>query len=105
MDLMLQLWGGGFCLTNKALSPSPKARETSGKNSLNFWAEQSIFSELAREIIDRRGSFISESSAYRILNSYELVTSPNYIVLSAADKVSAENQMSSRAMAAELYLF
>jgi len=57
------------------------------------------------EIIDRHGSFISQSSVYCILNSYDLMTSPNYIVLSAADKVSAENQTSSRAMAAELYLF
>lgn len=42
--------------------------------------------ELAWEITDRHGNFISESSVYRILKSYDLVTSPNYIVLSAADE-------------------
>jgi len=43
--------------------------------------------ELAREITDSHGAFISESSVYRILHDYDLVTSPAYIVLSAADEV------------------
>jgi putative transposase len=42
--------------------------------------------ELAWEITDRHGSFISESSVYRILKDYDLVTSPAYIVLSASDE-------------------
>lgn len=42
--------------------------------------------ELAWHITDREGWFISESSVYRILKSYDLVTSPNYIVISAADE-------------------
>jgi transposase-like protein len=42
--------------------------------------------ELAWHITDTEGTFISESSVYRILKSYDLVTSPNYIVLSAADE-------------------
>jgi transposase InsO family protein len=41
--------------------------------------------ELAWYITDRRGYFISESSVYRILRDYDLITSPAYIVLSAAD--------------------
>ena len=42
--------------------------------------------ELAWHITDREGWFISESSVYRILKGYDLVTSPNYIVISAADE-------------------
>ena len=42
--------------------------------------------ELAWHITDREGWFVSESSVYRILKAYDLVASPNYIVLSAADE-------------------
>ena len=42
--------------------------------------------ELAWHITDTQGYFISESSVYRILKSFDLITSPNYIVLSASDK-------------------
>lgn len=42
--------------------------------------------ELAWHITDSDGWFVSESSVYRILKAYDLVTSPNYIVLSAADE-------------------
>ena len=42
--------------------------------------------ELAWRITDTHGAFISESSVYRILKDYDLVTSPAYIVLSAADE-------------------
>jgi len=53
--------------------------------------------ELAWEITDSHGVFISESSVYRILRDYDLVTSPAYIVLSASDefkhKTSRVNQL------------
>jgi len=42
--------------------------------------------ELAWHITDHEGYFISESSVYRILKSFDLITSPAYIVLSAADR-------------------
>jgi putative transposase len=42
--------------------------------------------ELAWHITDTDGWFISESSVYRILKAYDLVTSPAYIVISAADE-------------------
>lgn len=42
--------------------------------------------ELAFNITDKEGYFISESSVYRILKAYDLITSPAYIVLSASDK-------------------
>lgn len=41
--------------------------------------------ELAYHITDTQGYFISESSDYRILKSYDLITSPAYIILKAAD--------------------
>ena len=42
--------------------------------------------ELAWHITDTQGWFVSESSVYRILKAYDLVASPNYIVLSAASE-------------------
>ena len=42
--------------------------------------------ELAWYITDTQGYFISESSVYRILKSYDLITSPHYIVMAASDK-------------------
>jgi len=41
--------------------------------------------ELACMITDRQDYFISESSVYRILKSYDLITSPAYILISASD--------------------
>ena len=41
--------------------------------------------ELAWHITDSYGYYISESSVYRILKSYDLITSPAYIVISASD--------------------
>ena len=42
--------------------------------------------ELAWHITDKFGYYISESSVYRILKSYDLIPSPAYIVISANDK-------------------
>jgi putative transposase len=42
--------------------------------------------ELAWHITDNEGYFISERSVYRILKDFDLVTSPAYIVMSAADE-------------------
>ena len=41
--------------------------------------------ELARFIIDTQEYFISESSVYRILKVYDLITSPAYSVIAARD--------------------
>ena len=40
--------------------------------------------ELAWHVTDEYGYYISESSVYRILKAYDLITSPAYIVVSAA---------------------
>jgi len=42
--------------------------------------------ELAWHITDTQKYYISESSIYRILKSFDLIASPSYIVVSAADK-------------------
>lgn len=42
--------------------------------------------ELAWQITDTDGYYISESSVYRILKAYDLITSPAYVVISAADR-------------------
>jgi putative transposase len=42
--------------------------------------------ELAWQLTDRTGHFLSESSVYRILKAADLITSPAYIVLQAADR-------------------
>lgn len=42
--------------------------------------------ELACYITDTCGYFLSESSVYRILKAYDLIPSPSYIVMAAADR-------------------
>jgi len=42
--------------------------------------------ELAWHITEQHEYFISESSVYRLLNQYDLITSPAYILLQAGDK-------------------
>ena len=53
--------------------------------------------ELAWHITDYHGTYISESSVYRILRKYGLLTAPAHIVMSASDefkdKTSYPNQM------------
>ena len=53
--------------------------------------------ELAVQFTDTEKYFVSEASVYRILKSYDLITSPAYMVLSAADefhdKTTRPNQL------------
>ena len=46
---------------------------------------------------DKRGYFVSESSVYRLLKAQDLITSPAFIVIKAADvfhdKTTAPNQL------------
>ncbi|WP_300075009.1 IS3 family transposase, partial [uncultured Ruegeria sp.] len=53
--------------------------------------------ELAVRFSDTEKYFVSEASVYRILKSYDLITSPAYVVLSAADefrdKTTRPNQL------------
>jgi transposase InsO family protein len=53
--------------------------------------------ELAVRFTDQQGSFISEASVYRLLKAQDLIPSPAYIVMRAADefhdKTTAPNQL------------
>ena len=53
--------------------------------------------ELAVQFTDAEKYFVSEASVYRILKSYDLITSPAYVVLSVADefrdKTTRPNQL------------
>lgn len=53
--------------------------------------------ELAVRFTDTKGYFVSENSVYRLLKSYDLISSPAFIVMKAAsefkDKTTAINQM------------
>lgn len=42
--------------------------------------------ELAWQLTDRIGHFLSESSVYRILKAHDLITSPAFVVITAADR-------------------
>ncbi len=61
--------------------------------------EQSELSprELAVRFSDTQGYFVSEASVYRLLKSHDLITSPAFIVMKAAnefhDKTTAPNEM------------
>lgn len=53
--------------------------------------------ELAVTFTDTKGYFVSESSVYRLLKAHDLITSPAFIVIKAADefhdKTTAPNQL------------
>ena len=53
--------------------------------------------ELAVTFTDTKGYFVSEASVYRLLKAHDLITSPAFIVIKAAnefkDKTSAPNQL------------
>ena len=53
--------------------------------------------ELATRFTDTKGYFVSESSVYRLLKAHDLITSPAFIVIKAADefkdKTTAPNQL------------
>lgn len=53
--------------------------------------------ELAVTFTDERGYFVSEASVYRLLKAHDLITSPAFIVMKAADefrdKTTAPNQL------------
>ena len=53
--------------------------------------------ELAVTFTDTEGYFVSEASVYRLLKAHDLITSPAYIVIKAADeftdKTTSPNQL------------
>ena len=55
--------------------------------------------ELAWAFTDREGHFLSESSVYRILNAYDLITSSAFVVLAAAKTGCASDAPTERTLA------
>ena len=53
--------------------------------------------ELAVKFTDGKSYFVSEASVYRLLKAHDLITSPAFVVIKAAnefkDKTTAPNQM------------
>ena len=49
--------------------------------------------ELAWTIIDEHRYFISESSVYRLLKQYDLITSPAYILMQAVITLLGKSQL------------
>ena len=53
--------------------------------------------ELAVTLTDRKGYFVSEASVHRLLKAHDLITSPTFVVIKAADefhdKTTAPNQL------------
>ncbi|MBT3358804.1 MAG: helix-turn-helix domain-containing protein [Rhodospirillales bacterium] len=53
--------------------------------------------ELAVRFTDTKGYFVSEASVYRLLKAHDLITSPAFVVIKAAnefrDKTTAPNQL------------
>ena len=53
--------------------------------------------ELAVTFTDRKGYFVSQASVYRLLKAHDLITSPAFVVIKAAnafkDKTTAPNQL------------
>jgi hypothetical protein len=46
--------------------------------------------ELATRFTDAEGYFVSESSVYRLLKAHDLITSPAFVVIKAADEVNRQ---------------
>ena len=62
------------------------------------WRTNSHYSLLSSEgITDTESYFVSEASVYRLLKAHDLITSPAFIVIKAADefkdKTTAPNQL------------
>ena len=59
--------------------------------------------ELAWQFTDREGHFLSESSVYRILKAFDLITSPAFVALGGPG-VSAADAPAERAVVNRLYV-
>src|SRR6266446_8507146 len=60
-------------------------------------SEKAEIIELVEQFTDQRKYFVSEASVYRLLKAHDLITSPAYVVIKAADefkdKTTAINQL------------
>jgi len=60
--------------------------------------------ELAIAFADQQQYFVSEASVYRLLKAHDLITSPAFILMKAADTFAHPNQRTQSALANRLYL-
>ena len=60
--------------------------------------------ELATRFIDTNSYYISESSVYRLLKAHDLITSPAFIVIKAADEFKDKTTAPNPALADRLHL-
>jgi transposase-like protein len=86
------LSGGPEALEDRSPKPSRvwnRIPEPGRKKIKDLALKESDLSprELAVRFTDTEKYFVSEASAYRILKSYDLITGPAYVVLSAADEL------------------
>ncbi len=85
--------GGPDALEDKKPPPRPrwnKIPEEIRQHVVDLALEKTELSsrELACHFTDEKRYFLSESSVYRILRAYDLITSPAYVLLSASDRFS-----------------
>jgi transposase InsO family protein len=79
------------------LEPHPRARARDQIVELALNEPELSPRELAVTFTDTKGYFVSEASVYRLLKAHDLITSPAFIVIKAADefhdKTTAPNQL------------
>jgi len=94
--------GGPEALANRPSRPERnwnRIPETIQRDIVDMALETPELSprELAVRFTDEKRYFVSESSVYRLLKAHDLITSPAYIVIKAAeefkDKTTAPNQL------------
>jgi putative transposase len=73
------------------------SRTSAARSSTWRWSFPLSPRELAVRFTDERKYFVSEASVYRLLKAHDLITSPAYVVIKAAnefkDKTTAINQL------------
>ena len=89
--------GGSSLAAGPGLEPHPR-RGPRARSSSWRWSEPELSPrELAVRFTDEKSYFVSEASVYRLLKAHDLITSPAYIVIKAADefkdKTTAPNQL------------
>lgn len=52
--------------------------------------------EIATSFVDEKGYFVSESSVYRLLKAHDLITSPTFTVIKAADEYQTKTTVPSQ---------
>ena len=85
------LEGGLAALADKPSRPSHVWNRIPDKvraRIIDFALEKPELSprELAVKFTDTQDYFVSEASVYRLLKSYDLITSPNFVVIKAANE-------------------